>query len=104
MTGAQAAAVLGISRAAYSMRASRARRRLAAAVSSADHDDLPRPRGAAAATATAGDTSAGPAPRTTADDRHHPPGEDRTRDIDDPDHDRRHLVSPTNHTDRKTDR
>jgi RNA polymerase sigma-70 factor (ECF subfamily) len=43
MTGSEAAAVLGISRAAYSMRASRARRRLAATLRDADPDPVPDP-------------------------------------------------------------
>jgi RNA polymerase sigma factor (sigma-70 family) len=43
LTGQEAAAVLGISRAAYSMRATRARRRLAAAISPGTSDPEPSP-------------------------------------------------------------
>ncbi|PZF66131.1 sigma-70 family RNA polymerase sigma factor [Curtobacterium sp. MCBD17_013] len=50
MTGAQAAAVLGISRAAYSMRASRARRRLAAVLRDSDEGER---RGSSTAPAAA---------------------------------------------------
>jgi RNA polymerase sigma factor (sigma-70 family) len=43
LSGREAAAVLGISRAAYSMRATRARRRLAAAISPEASDPEPAP-------------------------------------------------------------
>lgn len=50
LNGREAAAVLGISRAAYSMRATRARRRLAAAVSPETSDPEPSPAVRAACT------------------------------------------------------
>ncbi|PZF61136.1 sigma-70 family RNA polymerase sigma factor [Curtobacterium sp. MCBD17_034] len=65
MTGAQAAAVLGISRAAYSMRASRARRRLAAVLRASD-DGERRGSPTAASAATHPDTGR-EAPQPAAD-------------------------------------
>lgn len=67
MTGAQAAAVLGISRAAYSMRASRARRRLAAAVRGHDDHQVTVPSGPGAAAAPSDPAAPDPAaPASTA--------------------------------------